>query len=751
MRMIQKPIRVPSASKSPVFIRIVEVLLIFAALSYCQQLASAKTRVTVADAIAMTRIAGTPYPSYSPKTDFALFSPNGKLFAIVISRGDLKNDANDYSLLVFRTNHLAAGSMPKALTTFASTSNRAGIASVTWRDNDTLVFLGSERSDPTELYSIRYSTGRLTKLTDHRQSVVSYGFSENGGTLVYAANRPERPVITNKTLHYGFDVGSEWVSDIIRGTIADREPEIFLTTRTRKDVPVRTKNPFDSGINDLFVAPNGRYVVVKTDTVDVPSVWREYDDAGIQSVFRRGLFNGRPSRILRYELINLRTGKSTVLLNSPTTYWSQDVLWAPDSKSLLLCGTWLPLDAKAPAETEKRRANKFVVEIAVTGRWFTTISDQDLEPLDWDARTDIVRFRVRPKSPQAGVLPEIVYYRKSAGAWKQVTAPSSSSRDTLPEIYLDEDLNLPPRIMVMDPGTKKKTVLVDLDPQLRNLALGQEQLIHWKTSDGRSMNGGLYLPTDYVRGKRYPLVIQTHGFDRHEFWIDGPYSSAFAARPLASNGIAVLQMDDISSDALESPEEPKRAMEDYLSAIRYLDLRGIIDPRRVGIIGFSRTCLYVEYALTHASGHFAAAVITDGVDAGYFQYLLSYTANSAVTSDSDAVVGAPPFGAGLSKWLKNSPGFLLDRVTSPILIQAIGQISLLSEWQLFAGLRRLGKPVDMVYLPTGVHILVKPWDRMVSQQGTVDWFCFWLKGRERRDPATRDEYRRWLALQALPR
>jgi hypothetical protein len=32
---------------------------------------------------------------------------------------------------------------------------------------------------------------------------------------------------------------------------------------------------------------------------------------------------------------------------------------------------------------------------------------------------------------------------------------------------------------------------------------------------------------------------------------------------------------------------------------------------------------------------------------------------------------------------------------------------------------------------------------LISQQGSVDWFRFWLKGDEDRDPAKAEQYVRW--------
>ena len=44
---------------------------------------------------------------------------------------------------------------------------------------------------------------------------------------------------------------------------------------------------------------------------------------------------------------------------------------------------------------------------------------------------------------------------------------------------------------------------------------------------------------------------------------------------------------------------------------------------------------------------------------------------------------------------------------------------------------QLDKPVEMIYIPEGTRILEKPWERMTSQQGDLDWFCFLAQRRGR--------------------
>ena len=191
----------------------------------------------------------------------------------------------------------------------------------------------------------------------------------------------------------------------------------------------------------------------------------------------------------------------------------------------------------------------------------------------------------------------------------------------LPDIVLDEGMNTPPRIVAIDPSTGRKSLLMDLNPQFQNLALARVEEITWKDSHGNEVKGGLYWPPDYVAGKKYPLVIQTHGWNPDRFWMDGPWTTAFAAQALAGKGFFVLQVPDPDWHIWVTSKEAPRAMAAYEGAIDYLDRRGLIDRNRVGITGFSRTYWYVTYTLTHSKHHFAAAALADGVDYSYFQYM----------------------------------------------------------------------------------------------------------------------------------
>jgi hypothetical protein len=253
------------------------------------------------------------------------------------------------------------------------------------------------------------------------------------------------------------------------------------------------------------------------------------------------------------------------------------------------------------------------------------------------------------------------------------------------------------------------------------------------------------------------MVIQTHGFHSTAFVPEGASASGYAAQPLAARGRLVLQMDYVAmrGDAGGQREGPS-AMRSFEAAVDYLDSLGLIDRTKVGLIGWSATYYHVQYARTHSQHKFVAAMITDGIDMSYLQYLIfqptrPLMAAKATTSHEALVNGDPPLGRALQTWLERAPDFNLDRLRTPLRITALQPPALLEEWEVYAGLLLQHKPVEMLYLPDGAHGLVKPQERLTSQQGTVDWFGFWLLGEESADPAKGDEYARWRDLRELQR
>jgi dipeptidyl aminopeptidase/acylaminoacyl peptidase len=711
---------------------------------------SGKGPVTVADAIRMTRLAESRYELGSPSKGLvAHFSPDGSKFVVVLKKGDLEKNTNVYSMLLWRTSSLRGSPHAKLLLTMSTSSNREAIKSPMWLDdNDTILFLGEHPGERMQLYSVRCSSGVIKRITNHSTNLISFTATEHGDKFVFMAAAHSLDYVTKQTLREGFDVRHEFLSDLIRGFESPNttQKQLFATdpvTGREKELHVEGELELDTG---FWLSPNGNHVIVQADAANIPPLWIEYEDKFLHLLLsQKRLAGGVQSGIFVYELVDTRTGQSRTLLDTPIPSGGSELAWSPDSKSAVVSNVYLPLDSTDPQERAIRRAHTFLIEISVPDGTPHVISDKDLRLLAWDKNLGGVECELGRLDSLIGKPVSTTYFQRAGHTWSEIVQRGTTVTNQ-PEIVLDENMNQPPRIIAIYPADGRKLMLLDLNPQFKQLLLAKVEEVRWKSTAGDDFKGGLYWPINYVAGKRYPLVIQTHGFTPDKFWIGGPWTTAFAAQPLASKGFFVLQVQDEVANYFDSPAEAPRVMAAYEGAIDYLEERGLVDANRVGIIGFSRTCFYVTYSLTHSARRFAAAVIADGFDAGYFPYLAFANSLPLMVTEVHSIIGDPPFGAGLSSWIKSSPGFLVDRVRTPLRIQSLGPLSLLTNWDWFAAMFQSNKPVDLIYLPDGTHILEKPWERMVSQQGDVDWFTFWLQGEEDSDPAKRYQYMRWREL-----
>jgi hypothetical protein len=708
-----------------------------------------KRLLTEKDAIRMVRIAGrgaiNEYAGALAK-DFAYFSPDRRQFVIVLKKGNLETNTNDYSLLLFKTAEAFDTPRPRVLAAMSSSSNHEGITDILWlADNDTILFLGQKPRETTQLYSVSTRTGALRKLTNHATNLLAFSSDLAGEKVVCEADKLPSPVLTDTTRHEGVTVAREDMSDLLAGEIHQKALDLILfDTRTGRSNPLPVSPDLHGvvwgDVKDFAFSPDGRRLVLKLNLTDAPDSWRKYRDMEMDMLFRKNTPKGALSWFYRYVLINISTGKQSVLLDAPVGYRGSEVSWSSGSRFVILTGVYLPLsDLRNSPEL---LTHPSVVEIDTETLRYTKVSPEDLAFSSRDESGNLLRLETRP-TMASGKSPEPRYFEKRADAW----LPTAGRNDNaLPlEVSAEQDLNTPPSIVVSDRRTGRKTRLVELNPQLSEIKLGHVEEIAFTGTQHLDVHASLYYPPDFVLGKKYPLVVQTHGFDPKAFWVDGSFTTAFAAQALASHGILVLQVPD-RHDWHGTPDEAPNMSETLERAVEYVDNLGILDRDRLGIVGFSRTGLYVYYMLTHSKLHFRAAVVADSSDGSYSQYLQFLSAYQSTAADSEGLNGGVPFGPEMLYWLRRSPEFLLDTITTPLLVQACSRGSLASQWAEFAGLRRLGKPAELMYFPSGIHILEKPWDRLASQEGTVDWCVFWMLGEEDTDPAKAEKFTRWRGM-----
>jgi len=726
------------------------------------------------------------------------WSPDKKYITFVTTRGIVESDKIESTLWIVARNQIT-----KVLATGASTakivptigarlkatpkaqafdSYNPLITDERWTsDSKGLLFLGQTSNGNRRLFRVDLRSRGMRGLTSANHDVSQ--FESGTGTMVYRAS-PSRELalpglainldardVTGAPLDAILPLHTEgqryaYESELwtIRGSrnMAIRDP------RTKKPVPLwNDPTPSVPGLNPLSISPDGQKVVALTPSRNVPRSWEVFEPflAELKIRFTNGTLSREDdSRLLQYAIVDLERGTAEPLIDAPNAWalgYTDDnlAIWSPGGGKLLLTDTYLPLNENRITEREReaRRRPCAAAVVDINNNVTTCVAyskgrTSSLRSARFGRTDDEVSLRFGRATIEDR-------FQFQDGNWMPVGDPHKAKQDDNPSeraklslastedlsVEIRQDLNTPPSLWATDRKTRQSKMIWDPNPGLTTVSLGQVSLLRWKDTSGYEWSGGLVMPPNYIPGQRYPLVIQTHGFPQHEFMTDGVYTTAFAARALASHGIVVLQMAERFDDLVTAQEASNRVL-GFESAIDQLASEGLVDPKTVGIIGFSRTCYHVESALIHDPERFAAATIADGVDASYVQYLLF--AESTLSRESEQIYGTAPFGEGLREWTQRSPGFRLDRIQTPLRIEAIGAISLLGEREIYASLWKQGKPVDLIYFPDGQHILQKPLERMASQQGNVDWFRFWLLNEEDPDPAKQEQYAKWRQLRA---
>jgi dipeptidyl aminopeptidase/acylaminoacyl peptidase len=224
--------------------------------------------------------------------------------------------------------------------------------------------------------------------------------------------------------------------------------------------------------------------------------------------------------------------------------------------------------------------------------------------------------------------------------------------------------------------------------------------------------------------------------------------------------MVVLQLPTIGIESKKGgglAKEGQYVVERIDSAVEYLAARGIIDPHRVGMTGFSRAGYQTFYTITHPGRvRLAAAVCADSFTGGYPAYLEDAALGLLVQDFESRYDGS--FWKNNATWLERETTFNIDRVVTPVLMSendgstAYGTYNERS-LQIIGAFALNKKPLEYLYFPTGSHQLKRPREREAMLEAVVDWMAFWLKNEEDSRPEKQEQYVRWRAMksQAGPR
>lgn len=253
--------------------------------------------------------------------------------------------------------------------------------------------------------------------------------------------------------------------------------------------------------------------------------------------------------------------------------------------------------------------------------------------------------------------------------------------------------------------------------------------VQWRAPDGQTNDGILTYPNGYQRGKRYPLIVFSHGgpqaassehFDLDEI---GPLRDLFAAR-----GFLVFEPNYRGSDNLGNAHEhaiyrdPGAGPDtDVISGIRMLEGKGIVDTSRIAAVGHSYGGYMTGWLISHQ--HFwRCAVVADGALDWTEEYELSGAGNLAWTRDS--LGGSPWDKQSAELYRTGSPITYAGDITTPTLILSGTDdvtVPITESLALYHALSSRHVPVKFIGIPGAHHSPQDPVHRELYYQAMDEW------------------------------
>lgn len=753
-------------------------VLLLLSIASCAALANGgKSPFTVRDSIEMTHIIDPRVETAAYFSPEFKISPDQRYLAVVTRRGNLESGQNEFDLLLYDLHAVRdfvnAGETradlpePRRLLRLASGRNEDAIRNLVWlQDNKTLAFLGSDGGQRHQLYTLDIETGKAIRRTDHDRDVEAFAMNDVSGAFVFVSTLP---TYGEGRTQPAYIVGNKSVDEVLYPDAESRYAKYryYVATGWNRSDPVG--DPFFTQFLNIWLSPDSRHAIALQSPEEIPAHWlRDYSPLKNSPIFQKLALDYDPAimkpqaLLMQFVLLDLKTGKQRPLFDAPSgaffAGYTLNSHWL-DEDHVVIVNSFLPVDEKVQMKA-KRASAPAVVEVNLrTGRImpiaFFEGAQQDLQLLPRVMSSSLAsNGRLNITLREAGST-KLLSFARQHGRWRLTDAGLShrTAAESALVLSIDQGMDRAPQFLARDPVTGRQRIFTAFNPQLARLALGSSRIIEWEDERGRKWAGGLLLPPGYKPDSRYPLVIQTHGFHRNEFVLDGPDATAsvFAARALASRGMLVVQMPD-PAQLLSGPPIEDGSLEEITGMriateglVEFLDRERLIDRSKIGIIGFSRTGLYVQDIVTFSKVHVAAATIADSMSFSLFQYVKFFGTGNPSVLELERLAGARPWGAELPTWTRRNPVSAIDRVTTPLRFEQYSTY-LFPWWDSYVLLKRLHRPVEFVHFPKGTHRLVKPLERLASQQGNVDWFAFWLKGEEDPDPAKRQQYIRWRLL-----
>ncbi len=443
-------------------------------------------------------------------------------------------------------------------------------------DGSRLAFTRSV-DDESQLFLLPTTGGEAVQLSEHETSIGSYAWSEDGSKIIFVATEP-RTDEEEEAREAGYD--AIFVDEGPNGQQSGNWNNLWLIEV--ESGAERRLTDTDHRIGSFSVAPNGDRIL-----------------------FTSRIENRRNQQNLsEIQLLEVETGTIRQLTDNSAP--EGRLSWAPDGRSFAYT-------ARTDGEWELLLDKIWVMDPDGGGRRIVSGAfDGNIGNFVWAPDASAILF-----SGLHGTNNNLYRINLGSDSLEQITssagslAPSSFSRDRAKMAYVFQDFDTPADIWVGLTDGTGAVQLTDVNSTITDeLVLGQGEVIRWESRDGTEIEGILMLPAEYQSGV-LPLLLHIHGGPA------GVFRNSFSASNHVWAGLGYAQLfpnvrgssgydDDLLRGNLR--DIGSGDYEDLMTGVDELISRGIADPDKLGLRGWSYGGILGGWTITQTDRFKGASV-----------------------------------------------------------------------------------------------------------------------------------------------
>src|ERR1700675_1949836 len=597
------------------------------------------------------------------------FSPDGLRVAFVVS-DPLKGEK--------RIRHIWLYDKKSGAVRQVTYSEKSEISPRWSPDGKKLAFLSDRGGDEQQIYILSITGGEAAPVTKGKATVSAFAWSPDGQSIAYLAPEPKTEAEEKKKK----DKDDARVVDK-----DDKQPRLRILGLAKKEEHAVT--PASWKIEELKWMPDGQGLVVQATSKPASDLFTD----GLYSIWLRGGMD------------ELRAPHGPI----------NDLKVSPDGKLVSFAAA--RDDGPTPHDLW------LIASEGGVARNLTGASlDRPVGNYHWAKDGSVTLVYAE------GFRNKFAVY-SSTGERKDLAdlAVNPDEFDVSPagEIaFVGQTSIAPPELWLRDTAGEAQQV-THLNDSLKPFGLIAPEFYKYKSLDGVEIEAALLKPAGYDAKSKLPTVVLVHGGPTGN-WRD---AVDIWGQLLVARGYAVFYPNVRGSVgygekflAMNRADWGGGDFKDVMAGVEDLVARGIADPKRLGIGGWSYGGYMAEWAVTQTD-LFKAAVSGAGMPISIPEF-----APKKGSAEDEWFFGTPYEHP--ERFLNSSPFLYIKNAKTPTLIlqgeadpiDPIGQSQ-----ELYHGLKRYGVETDLVLYPREPHGLQEAKHRVDMQTRILAWFDKYLK------------------------